>query len=334
MRSALAATLLTGLSLLGGCRTPAPRPGDSLPRLGDEIIVAGQLFHTTTPVVTWLDAGGYDAYRPHRRDRPDEVLPGRPAAGCDTPSRLSLERRLVPEAAELAGERKPGTPIDLATLREQVTQFVIHYDVAYTSANCFHILHDVRGLSVHFLLDLDGSLYQTADLRDRARHAGSANNRSIGIEIAHPGPLTGQEGLAERYHRDEAGSVLEVPSWVPRGALADDFVCRPARPDPVTAAINGRELVQYDFTEAQYQALAHLVAALSRALPRVRLDVPREQDGSMAMRTLSPEELASFEGILGHYHVTARKQDPGPAFHWERVLRDARALVPTAAEPR
>jgi N-acetyl-anhydromuramyl-L-alanine amidase AmpD len=54
----------------------------------------------------------------------------------------------------------------------------------------------------------------------------------------------------------------------------------------------------------------------------------------MAMRTLSPEELSSFEGILGHYHVTARKQDPGPAFHWDRVLRDARALLTTSGRQR
>ena len=32
-------------------------------RSGDEIVVAGQLFHTGTRVVTWMDSGGHDAYR-------------------------------------------------------------------------------------------------------------------------------------------------------------------------------------------------------------------------------------------------------------------------------
>src|SRR5580704_10297286 len=50
----------------GGCRT-APRPGTFEPRRGDEIAVAGQLVHTGTPVVLWLDPGGYDAYRVERR---------------------------------------------------------------------------------------------------------------------------------------------------------------------------------------------------------------------------------------------------------------------------
>ena len=41
----------------------------------------------------------------------------------------------------------------------------------------------------------------------------------------------------------------------------------------------------------------------------------------------SKKELAAFEGVLGHYHVTKRKIDPGPAFQWDHVLKGARALV-------
>src|SRR5438445_9309724 len=45
-----------------GCKT-APRPGALAARKGDEIVVAGQFFHTGTRVVLWMDPGGYDAYR-------------------------------------------------------------------------------------------------------------------------------------------------------------------------------------------------------------------------------------------------------------------------------
>ena len=41
----------------------APKIGELARRSGDEIMVCGQLFHTTTPVVLWMDSGGYDAYR-------------------------------------------------------------------------------------------------------------------------------------------------------------------------------------------------------------------------------------------------------------------------------
>src|SRR6185312_17037912 len=61
--------LALALALGSGCRT-APRPGAPLARTGDEIIVAGQLFHTGTKVVLWTDPGGYDAYRVERRFSP------------------------------------------------------------------------------------------------------------------------------------------------------------------------------------------------------------------------------------------------------------------------
>src|ERR1051326_5972522 len=63
---ALALTLV----MLAGCRTASPRT--FAPRKGDEIIVAGRLFHTGTRVVTWMDPGGYDAYRVERRFSPLE----------------------------------------------------------------------------------------------------------------------------------------------------------------------------------------------------------------------------------------------------------------------
>src|ERR1700761_1407680 len=50
----------------------APLPGQPEPRKGDEIVVAGQFFHTGTPVVLWLDPGGYDGYRVEKRFGPIE----------------------------------------------------------------------------------------------------------------------------------------------------------------------------------------------------------------------------------------------------------------------
>src|SRR5262245_37656036 len=48
--------------ILAGCATTT-RPGAAAPRKGDEMVVAGQFFHTGTPIVLWMDPGGYDGYR-------------------------------------------------------------------------------------------------------------------------------------------------------------------------------------------------------------------------------------------------------------------------------
>ena len=40
---------------------------------------------------------------------------------------------------------------------------------------------------MHFLLDLDGTIYQTLDLKERALHVGASNTRSVGVEIANLG---------------------------------------------------------------------------------------------------------------------------------------------------
>ena len=64
---ALAAMLVTG------CRTAAPLT--FVPRQGDEIIVAGQMIHTGTRVVTWMDLNA--PYYPSYASAYPEHLAGR-----------------------------------------------------------------------------------------------------------------------------------------------------------------------------------------------------------------------------------------------------------------
>src|SRR5215213_7629765 len=48
----------------------AGKTGQHVQRNGDEIVIAGQMFHTGTRVVLWMDPGGFDAYRTDRRFAP------------------------------------------------------------------------------------------------------------------------------------------------------------------------------------------------------------------------------------------------------------------------
>jgi N-acetyl-anhydromuramyl-L-alanine amidase AmpD len=190
------------------------------------------------------------------------------------------------------------------------------------------VLHDLRGLSVHLMLDLDGTIYQTLDLKERAWHATSSNSRSVGIEIANVGAYstTNRAALETWYQREDTGAVrIGIPERFGDGGIrTPGFIGRPARPEPVEGIVQGQPLAQYDFTPEQYAALIKLTAALCRTLPKIRCDYPRDAEGNLIARQLSPEHLAHYQGLLGHYHIQADKVDPGPAFQWERVVKGAR----------
>ena len=177
------------------------------------------------------------------------------------------------------------------------------------------------------MLDVDGTLYQTLDLKERAWHATTSNGRSVGIEIAQVGavPIAQRQRLDSFYTNTAEGVRLIFPEWIGPPALATPgFVGHPARPGPVIGRIQGAELVQYDFTPEQYSALARLTATLHRVFPKLRLDAPRDSSGKILPEALPVGELARYQGLLGHYHVQTNKVDPGPAFDWECLLRDAR----------
>lgn len=325
MKSAL--PLLTSLTLLlAGC---AHRPGTLAKRAGDEIVVAGQLFHTGTKVVTWMDPGGYDAYRTERRFAPYEqsswAKTQEAKVSYQDPARYGLRaQKLSPPEIE----RVRGGGWDLPLLRRVVDQFVIHYDVCGIAKQCFNILHDHRGLSVHFMLDIDGTIYQTLDLKERAYHATTSNHRSVGIEIANMGAYgPGDTQTFEQwYRRNEKGeTIITVPEKLGDPMIRTiGFVGKPIRSEPVRGNIQGQDLVQYDLTPEQYQALIKLTAALARIFPKIKLDYPRGPDGKVLPHKLPDEQLTAYEGVLGHYHIQTNKTDPGPAFDWDKVIEGAK----------
>jgi hypothetical protein len=57
----------------------------------------------------------------------------------------------------------------------------------------------------------------------------------------------------------------------------------------------------------------------------MKCDYPRDEKGNVINHKLPDDELATYQGLLGHYHVQLDKQDPGPAFQWDKVINGARA---------
>ncbi len=318
-------------------------------RYGDEIMVCGQFYRIGTPVKLWMDAGGFDAYRTDRRFAPfaqrkwrstvEEMQAGKidfvTKPQETNPDRYGLRfesvaaEQFTPEQLEQV--RGGGWTLEL--LQQKVDQFVLHFDVCGTSAQCFHVLHDRRGLSVHFMLDVDGTVYQTLDVKERAWQATKSNDRSIGIEIANIGayPVDGRnETLKQWYKTDKDGQTFLIfPESVRGRSHLENKNLRPRRNEAVIGSIRGKQYQQYDYTPQQYDSLSKLSAALCELFPGIKPDAPRSPDGRIIDKTLSNEQWASFSGILGHYHVQENKIDPGPALDWDYLLSEVKSQMQT-----
>jgi N-acetylmuramoyl-L-alanine amidase len=318
------------LSLLAAVAAAwAGEPGQHEAREGDEIVAAGQFFHTGTRVVLWMDPGGYDAYRVQRRFVPmAQAGWGASRDHLGSPNRYGLrDAHLTP--AQL--ERVRGGGWDLPLLQSTIDQFVLHFDVEGLSRACFQTLQDKAGLSVHFMIDLDGTVYQTLDVKEDAWHATSSNNRSVGVEIANVGayPDGAKDPFGEWYKTNAGGAVmLSIPAAFGKHPVRTaGFAGKPARREIITGPIHGKTERQHDFTPQQYAALARLTATLCTVFPKITCDYPREADGKLMAHRLPDAELQNYAGVLGHYHIQTDKVDPGPALQWDYIIDEARRLM-------
>jgi hypothetical protein len=235
---------------------------------GSSIIVCGQRFDVGQKVVTFQDDQQFNAYLERRTDKPSEIYPFAPAKGLGQMAARYRPRRLI------------GADRSLERLRQVVRQFVVHHDGCQDSKMCFHVLHNERGLSVHFLIDNDGTIYQTLDLVDCAFQAAGVNEISIGVELAN-------RGDAVRFPNEYHG-----------------------RREKQTCTIHGHQFLAYAYTKEQNEAMVNLGKALARIFPNLPQAHPITPTGDPMWANLpDPRE---FAGYLGHYHVTDQKWDPGP----------------------
>lgn len=316
--------------LLIGCSTPSIKRTTILPvdknphastmqspplhtasiRTGNEIVVCGRLFYAGTRVVLWDEPLGMNAYT-------GSGIIYDPSLKFPNPRIPPFSKRII-------------NSDDIESLKKLINLFVIHYDAAGWSRRCFTILEQ-RALSVHFLLDLDGTIYQTMDLAECAWHATKANVRSIGIEMANIGayPIKELHILRQWYVLDPTGMVRIVcpPNYGRFEFYNKNYIPRPARSNLIKGFIHGKEFLQYDFTEAQYEALAKLTATLCRIFPRLKCNWPVDAYGNGITTILAEDFLKSYSGLIGHYHIQDNKIDPGPAFQWQRVINQVRGYL-------
>ena len=164
------------------------------------------------------------------------------------------------------------------------TMFVNHWDVCLSSDSCAKILNK-RGISVHFCIDNDGTIYQLLDTQHVAWHAGSVNNCSIGVEISNA------------YY-------TKYQDWYVKNGFGE-------RPIISDAICQGKKMKPFlGFYDVQIEALKALWSACSNAYD-IPLVGPESGDSKFMTKTSTINEVknGNFKGFVSHYHQTKRKID-------------------------
>jgi len=173
--------------------------------------------------------------------------------------------------------------------------FVAHWDVCLSSRSCFKVLKN-RGISVHFCIDNDGTIFQLMDCNDIGWHAGNrkVNNNSVGVEISN--------AYYPKYQE-----LYKTKGFGPRPMWRD-------------AKVHGRKLKPFlGFYDVQIDAFKALAKALHKAYG-IPLVAP--MDGENLLEGIDPDvQKGIFKGIVNHYHVTTRKIDCA-GFKLDKILKE------------
>ena len=155
-----------------------------------------------------------------------------------------------------------------------IKHFITHWDATLSAKSCRDILQQ-RGLAVHFLIDNDGTIYQLVDTMHKAYHAGDANGSSIGVEVSN----AFYTKYNDWYERNGFGKRRVIPRMKTDTGYVEEHL---------------------DFYDVQYEALAALWEAISRA-HGIPLTIPNKLDGSI--------QWEDYRGFLNHFHITSKKID-------------------------
>ena len=168
--------------------------------------------------------------------------------------------------------------------KRNIRLFVNHWDVCLSSRACQTVL-DKRGVSVHFLIDNDGTIYQTMDLQHGAWHAGSerVNRASVGVEISNA------------YY-------TKYQSWYKRNGFGE-------RPIISGARVHSEKLDDFTgFYPVQIQALKALWKSINVACD-VKFNTPLNQFNTISKNYVQEAKYGKFNGFVSHYHVSKNKID-------------------------
>tara|TARA_Y100001973_G_C5207136_1_gene342384 strand:+ start:2880 stop:3728 length:849 start_codon:yes stop_codon:yes gene_type:complete len=186
---------------------------------------------------------------------------------------------------EPGGLKAPSGTYRKVSGTRDVKMFVNHWDVCLNSHTCHKVLKK-RKLSVHFLVDNDGTIYQTMDTNDVGYHAGRSRNKdTIGVEISNA------------YY-------TKYQSWYERKGFGP-------RPIVKGAKVHGRSMREHlGFYPVQVEAMKALWAAVAKG-HNIPLVTPTKEDGSEWGGVYRPAVKGTYRGFIHHYNITDGKIDCG-----------------------
>jgi len=175
------------------------------------------------------------------------------------------------------------------------SMLVAHWDVCLSSKSCFKILKK-RKLSVHFLIDNDGTIYQIMDCNDIGYHAGNSkvNARSIGVEISN--------AYYPKYQE-----IYRSKGFGPRPLWKG-------------VEVHGKELEPFlGFYPWQEEAFKALAKVLNKTY---QIELVSPMNDGEPIKTVDPlVKKGKFNGVVNHYHITTRKIDCA-GFDLDEVLEE------------
>lgn len=249
--------------------------------MGNSIVICGAKYDIGTKVVLWNEPGGLNSYNE---------------------SAYKIQDRKTGKIITNVGKRYSSRSLlkpnpSLEQLKGMISQFFLHHTGNRTAASTYETLQKERKLSVHFILDDNGDLFQCLDLKEKAWHGGTNNPMSIGIEICSRASATKFPDDYDEYHQKKYGVL-------PRKKRMDK--------------VQGMMIWGYEYNDVQYAALVKLATKITEVFPKLaNADFPRTATGRVIESLLS--KPLKHVGFICHYNTCKEKWDP-VCFDHQRLL--------------
>lgn len=178
---------------------------------------------------------------------------------------------------------------------------VLHFTAGFSADSAITFWKSNKnGVSTPYIIDLDGTVYQTYDPRYWSYHLGipkvshDNDKRAIAIEIVNIGPLRLKEGKLYCWPNN-FGRVFcdesETGKYINSSYRGFDYYAR--------------------FTDAQAVAIPELVSRTCDAF-----SIARAIPGDDKRTACEVSWFSNYRGIASHQNFRADKFDIGPAFDW------------------